>query len=32
MDFETIESLRQILDYFHYDEERNWEEACPSGA
>jgi len=27
MNSETIESLRQILDYLHDDEKRNWEEA-----
>jgi len=26
MNSETIESLRQILDYLHDDEERNWQE------
>lgn len=24
MDFATIESLRQILDYLHDDEEKDW--------
>jgi len=27
MDFETIESLRVILDYLYADEEKNWLEA-----
>ncbi len=26
MDFETIESLRNILDYLHDDEEKHWQE------
>jgi hypothetical protein len=27
MDFKTIESLREILDYLHKDEKRHWEES-----
>ncbi len=27
MDFQTIESLREILDFFGPDEKRHWEEA-----